>query len=84
MKCSAVHLAFNYAEAWAAGNSSTAASVFAGAGERHLPPPPITVSFLNKCYLQPSPQFGAYLPNRVGFQTAPSPLWKRKDQASSS
>lgn len=49
MKCAAVHLAFNYAEAWAAGNSSTAASVFAGASERHLFP--LTAPFLNKCLL---------------------------------
>lgn len=83
MKCAAVHLAFNYAEAWTTGNSSIAASVFAGASERHLFPPHNSVlkQMLN---LQPSPQFGAYLPNRVGFQTPLSPLWKRKDQAPSS
>lgn len=28
--------------------------------------------------LQPSPQFGAYLPNRVGFQMPPSPSWRRE------
>lgn len=77
MKCAAVHLAFNYAEAWAAGNSSTAASVFAGASERHLFSPHSSV-LKQMLTLQPSPQFGAYLPNRVGFQTPPSPLWKER------
>lgn len=80
MKRAAAHLALHYSEAWAAGNSSAAASVFAGASEK-TSFFPLTATRKQMFTLQPSPQFGAYLPNRVGLQMPPCPLWSKKAQA---
>lgn len=74
MKRAAVHLAFDYSEAWAAGNSSAAASVFAGAAEKTSFFPLQLHSQTNVLSPTPTPR-GAYLPNRVGLQMPPCPLW---------
>lgn len=49
-QCATGHLAFNYSEATVAGNSSAAASVFAGANEK-TSFFPLTATFINKCSL---------------------------------
>lgn len=82
MKRVAVHLAFNYSEAWAAGNSSVAASVFAGAGEKtSFFPPSQLRSSTNVPSPTPTPT-GAYLPNRGALQMPPCLLRSRKAQRS--
>ena len=67
MKHAAVHLAFNYSEAWVAGNSSAAASVFAGAGEKISFFPSQLRSQMNVHSPTPTP-VGAYLSKRVAFK----------------
>ena len=62
MKRAAVHLAFDYSEACAAGNSSAAASVFAGAAEKTSFFPSQLRSQTNVLSPTPTPR-GAYLPN---------------------
>lgn len=67
MKHAAMHLAFNYSEAWVAGNRSVAASVFAGAGEKIPFFPSQLRSQTNVRSPTPTP-VAAYLSKRVAFK----------------
>lgn len=75
MKCAAVHLVLTIQKLQHQEIALLQLLYLQDLVKRHLSPPPHSYFHKQMLTLKPAPQFGAYLPNRVGLRMPPCSLW---------